>query len=193
MLLRPQHPVETGRLAVFAAALALADALSRSVSAGWRLVLKWPNDVLLAGGLDPPGKVAGILVETGMAAPASGTDWLVIGFGANLRQKPDLPGARCLAEAGGIEAMPEPVARVLLQRLDHWFGLGQRDGFAPIRAEWLARAHPPGTILSVEGGGITRSGRFAGLGADGALLLDTSSGLERISTGTVLLGVRENA
>ncbi len=177
---------------IFAASLALADALAPFVMPPCRLVLKWPNDVLLSAPKRAPGKVAGILIETGRPGnEAMPPDWMVIGFGANLLAAPDIEGACALADAGGPVAGAEVVARRLLERLDHWFALmADDDARGAIRSAWLERAHPPGTPIDVEGGGLRRSGRFEGLDGNGALLLRTSSGLERISTGTVLLGDR---
>ena len=65
----------------------------------------------------------------------------------------------------------------LSSRLDTWLA----HGFPSIRADWLARAHAPGTPLQA---GET-NGTFATIDADGALLLDTPSGRVRIVGGEV--------
>ncbi len=155
-------------------------ALHQALGGDARLMLKWPNDVLLGS-----AKLAGILVERGTGA---GRDWLVIGFGANLLVAPALPGREtaCLAQLG-----PAPdatvVARRLLDALDAWQAAWRRDGFEAIRAAWLRHAHPPGTALAVEMRGVRRSGTFAGLAPDGAILLSIDGRLERIDTGEILL------
>ena len=57
-----------------------------------------------------------------------------------------------------------------------------------LSSDWLARAHPIGTPLSVHGAGAERvSGTFAGLEADGALRLQTAQGIETIRAGDVEL------
>ncbi len=155
-------------------------ALHQALGCGARLRLKWPNDVLLDG-----AKLAGILIERGTGA---GRDWLVIGFGANLSSAPALPDREtaCLAQLG-----PAPdagvVARRLLDALDAWQAAWHRDGFEAIRAAWLRHAHPPGTALAVELLGVRRSGTFAGLAPDGAMLLSIDGRLERIDAGEILL------
>ena len=63
----------------------------------------------------------------------------------------------------------------------------QQDGFAPIRAAWLARAHPPGSTLGVRLADRFVTGQFVGIDADGALLLDTPQGRGRIVAGNVKL------
>ena len=180
--------------AVFAASLALSDALCVFAPVPYGILLKWPNDVLLTVPEGPPGKLAGILIETGRPGHEGiAHDWMVIGFGANLLAAPDVEGARALAEAGGAVALAEAVASHLLERLDHWFALAAESAdFGPIRSAWLDRAHPIGTPIRVEVGGRRRAGAFDGLDRNGMLLLRTATGLDRISTGTVLLGDPES-
>jgi BirA family biotin operon repressor/biotin-[acetyl-CoA-carboxylase] ligase len=69
----------------------------------------------------------------------------------------------------------------LEKRLEAW----TEHGFAPIRVEWLLRAHPIGTALRASIGGLTEEGLFAGLDADGAMLLDTPDGRKRIVSADV--------
>ena len=155
-------------------------ALHQALGGGSRLMLKWPNDVLLDG-----AKLAGILIERGVGA---GPDWLVIGFGANLSSAPALPDREtaCLAQLG-----PAPEATVvawrLLDALDAWQATCRRDGFEAIRAAWLRHAHPLGTALAVELGGVRRSGTFAGLAPDGAMLLSIDGRQQRVEAGEILL------
>jgi BirA family biotin operon repressor/biotin-[acetyl-CoA-carboxylase] ligase len=51
----------------------------------------------------------------------------------------------------------------------------------------MKRAHPVGTPLVVNGGTTYEKGRFAGLAADGRLLLETENGMKTIATGDILL------
>ena len=186
VLLRPSSPAVEHASTVFVAALALHDALSPIVAAGSRLLLKWPNDVLIARADGTSGKVGGILVETGVAATGA-LDWLVIGFGANLKVAPAIVGAAAL---DGAPEPPLAVARRLLVALDHWRAVRDHSGFAPVRLAWLDRAQPRGTALVVEERGVERRGRFAGLDVDGALLLDTERGMMRVPHGLVLAAER---
>ncbi len=174
-LLRPAGALHQPALWPFLAALSLHQALGGDP----RLRLKWPNDVILGH-----AKLAGILVERGTGA---GPDWLVIGFGANLLRAPTVPDrdVACLADLGQtLDA--EIVAQRVLAGLDHWQAVFHRDGFDAIRSCWLARAHPLGTVLAVESGGIRRSGSFVGLATDGALLIEIAGREQRIDTGEVL-------
>ncbi|MGY0485260.1 biotin--[acetyl-CoA-carboxylase] ligase [Endobacter medicaginis] len=162
----------------FAAACATYDAL---VAHGAReLHLKWPNDLLDASG----GKVAGILVESGRSASGG---FVVIGIGANLAAAPLIAPGRTRPGGLGLVDGVDAVAETLLARLAHWTEIAEDKAFAAIRAAWLERAHALGTPLVVNArDGAARHGRFAGIDAEGALLLDTPGGIERIATGDVL-------
>lgn len=176
VLLHPAGALRQPAVWPFLAGLALHQALGGHP----RLRLKWPNDILL-----DHAKLAGILVERGTG---TGAGWLVIGFGANLAQAPAVPGRQvaCLADLGPAPDA-EAAARRVLAALDDWQATWRRDGFDAIRSCWLARAHPPGTALVVESGGIRRSGTFSGLTPDGALLLEVDGQKRRIDTGEVLI------
>ena len=187
VLLRPERSSVTPGGIVFLAAVALADALARYVPAPWALELKWPNDVLLVDANGARGKLAGILVETGSPTDTA-PGWIVIGFGANLRHAPAIADARALPACGAAAPAPEAVARDLCERLGAWWQIAERDGFAAIRAAWLARAHPVGTPLRSVAGDHVHAGRFAGIEADGVLVLAADDGdTHRVSTGLVLL------
>ncbi len=115
-------------------------------------------------------------------------DWLVIGFGLNLAAAPEVPG-RAIASLGAV-APPEQVAEALLARLDHWRRVRLLEGFAPVRAAWLALAQPLGTPITVKRGGLDLSGAFAGLGDDGSLLLDTGDRVAAFAAGEIVPGGR---
>ncbi len=67
-------------------------------------------------------------------------------------------------------------------RIAEW----RRDGFEAVRAQWLAKAGPPGLEVDVKLGDEVVRGRFAGMDREGALLLDTAAGLRRIVAGELL-------
>jgi BirA family biotin operon repressor/biotin-[acetyl-CoA-carboxylase] ligase len=92
------------------AVLPLAAAVAVADVAGPEAAIKWPNDVLLAG-----GKVAGILVE---GRPQEG--WAVLGIGLNVAVRgADLPAElRGRAATLGLEpAAIEPLLAALLRAL----------------------------------------------------------------------------
>jgi BirA family transcriptional regulator, biotin operon repressor / biotin---[acetyl-CoA-carboxylase] ligase len=183
VLLRPPGAMREAGSWSLVAAVALADALAPLLPDGAALTLKWPNDVLLNG-----GKVAGILLDS-TANAAGDIGWLVIGFGVNLTVAPVVPG-RAVASIADVVTAPEPerVAQSLLFRLDHWRGMREREGLAPIREAWLARAHPAGTPLSLKLGEQEIEGEFAGLAEDGSLLLQTAGRVRAFAAGETAAG-----
>lgn len=155
------------------AAVALDEVASAYAGDG-TLRLKWPND-LMAGA----AKVAGILLERA-------DDAVVIGFGVNLAHHPDTlerPTAS-LASLGCAAVDPATFLADLADGFARWLGRWRGETLAPVRARWLARAHPIGSALKA---GETE-GLFEGLDQDGALLLRRADGrIETIRAGDVFL------
>lgn len=176
LLLRPQRPPGEAAQLSFLAALAVADLLDPELARG-ALALKWPNDVLVAG-----RKIAGILLES--AAGAEGRlAWLAVGIGVNLAHHPQDPDlaypATSLPAATGRSLAPEDALTRLAAAFAGRQALWEGQGFAPVRAAWLARAAGLGQPITVRLPGETLSGGFAGLSPDGALLLAEPGGLTR--------------
>ncbi|MDA8251421.1 MAG: biotin--[acetyl-CoA-carboxylase] ligase [Rhodospirillales bacterium] len=181
VLLRPVEPARTAAQWSLLAAVALVETLAALLPDPQALALKWPNDVLLHG-----RKLAGILSETAAAADGM-VDFLVIGFGVNLAVAPPVPDrpTACLAERVPPPA-PEAFARALLDRLDRWQAAREAEGFAPVRTAWLAHGPAQGAPIVLRSGATTREGGFAGLAADGSLLLATAGGIGAFAAGEVL-------
>ncbi|HEY0085293.1 MAG TPA: biotin--[acetyl-CoA-carboxylase] ligase [Allosphingosinicella sp.] len=131
------------------------------------ILIKWPND-LLAGG----AKLSGILLERI-------GDAVVIGLGVNLAEHPDATErpATSLRVLTGRAPEPEAFIEALAAALARWIERWRREGLAPIRAAWLAAAHPPGTPLSTHtASGAWVEGLFEGLDEGGALRLRLADG-----------------
>jgi len=165
VLLRPQSLRWPGHWSLLAA-VALADAVREYVPDPGALRLKWPNDLLLVRPFQ--AKLAGILLEAGIG----GEPWLVIGFGVNLAVAPvdlERPTA-CLADLCPAPP-PDEFASHLLDGLHRWRSRYGREGFAPVRAAWLAAAaHTRGESVAIGIGSNRIQGTFCGIGPDGALL-----------------------
>ncbi len=153
----------------FVAALALHDALAACTGQAARFALKWPNDVLLDG-----VKCSGILLERQGEA-------LVIGIGVNLADHPDGTErpATSLASAGLPVPTPHRLLDALMPAMAVRRAAWQAEGFAPIRAAWLARAAGLGSRITARLGDCTEDGVFEGLAEDGALLLQLDDGRVR--------------
>jgi len=133
--------------------------------------LKWPNDVLRGG-----KKLAGILIELQSNTAA------VIGIGLNLR----LPDAMPMALREKSAALDLDVdTNGLLAAILVAFAAG---GFAALRGEWLALHAWTGRMVRVLAPpGAAVEGACAGVAEDGALLLETPAGVQRILSGDVSL------
>ena len=155
----------------FVAALALHDALAAVTGSPQALALKWPNDVLLAG-----GKVAGILLECQTFVP--GKHRLAIGMGVNLigqparaEVEPDAtPPVSVLSETGQ-RLTPETFLARLAPAYARWEAAFASQGFAPIRSAWLARAARLGEPIRARTGTADRHGIFESIDAEGNLIL----------------------
>jgi BirA family biotin operon repressor/biotin-[acetyl-CoA-carboxylase] ligase len=179
VLTDPSPPDRRAELS-FVAALALHDAIgARIPGVSSRLLLKWPNDLLIDG-----CKFAGILIE-------GEGDTVVIGIGVNCAHHPadtDFP-ATDLASAG-LRASPEKVFEALsgamAKRIEQW---DRGAGFAMVRADWLKRAASLGDDIKVAVTDGTRTGRFETVDERGCLVLRLPNGTtETIAAGDVLVG-----
>ena len=171
LLLHPTEPPQQVALRSFAAALALREALAAATGTTAGLTLKWPNDVLMNG-----GKVAGILLES--QGTGQGISALAIGIGVNLIAHPDpalveagaVPPVSVLSETG-IRLSPEAFLAHLAPAYARWEAAFVAEGFAPLRAEWLAHAARLGERIVARTGTQTREGVFETVDAEGNLVL----------------------
>ncbi len=185
LVMQPQEASAVVALRSFAASLALRDAFVSLTGFADAFTLKWPNDVLLNG-----GKVAGILLES--VAAGDRVSQLVIGIGVNLIAAPDqsllepgaLPAVTLLTETG-LRVTPEAFLDVLAPAFAHWEQVLVRDGFAPLREEWLNHAARLGQIIRARTGLQDRQGRFETVDGTGALILGTTDGPVAISAAEV--------
>lgn len=176
LALRPEGPAAEVALRSFVAALALRDTLGAVTGLPGALSLKWPNDVLLND-----GKVAGILLES--IAAGQGVAQLAVGIGVNLVAAPDpalmepgaVPPVNVLAETG-VRVTPEEFLDHLAPAFARWEAVLIGQGFAPIRAEWLAHAARLGQVIRARTGTQSREGLFETVDATGALILRMTDG-----------------
>jgi BirA family transcriptional regulator, biotin operon repressor / biotin---[acetyl-CoA-carboxylase] ligase len=114
-------------------------------------------------------------------------EFVVLGIGVNLVASPDdtpYP-ATSLAEEGAPGIAPLIVIPVFVRRFATWLDRWRADGFAPVRAGWLARAAGLGQPIQVRLERDTLAGRFLDLDAEGALMLDMAGGPRRIAAGEI--------
>ncbi len=174
IVLRPAGGPQLAPQLGFVVALAVAEAVDRLAGPG--TALKWPNDVLRGG-----AKLAGILLER----MADGV--VLAGLGANVRHvPPDMPYPVTSLSALGCPAGMDDLLIAIMEQMEQGWAAWQAEGFGPVLARWSARGPAAGAPLRVRLGTVSVDGRFAGLRADGALLLDVAGVRRAIVAGDVL-------
>lgn len=166
--------------------LAVGVALVRALNAfGVRgATLKWPNDILLDG-----RKLAGILVELSSERRGMVS---VIGIGINLAPPPtdlvlDVPAA-ALSEALPVLPDRHVLLAQILAELAPALDRFARDGFSAFRDDWQAlHAWQDREVAVLRDGKVEMAGICRGADADGALLVDTATGLTRCLSGDISL------
>ena len=178
IVLRPDVPTARSVEIGLVAALAVADAVDALLPQHVRATLKWPNDVLVHD-----GKIAGISAGAG-GRHAGCRHWSELSCKRRVAFR-----TRCQPSSAAADwPLSMALARNFCQRWRSGSVYWQQEGFPPIRASWLARAHPIGATLRVRLADRLVIGRFAGIDEDGALLLDAADGRTRIVAGDVQAG-----
>jgi BirA family biotin operon repressor/biotin-[acetyl-CoA-carboxylase] ligase len=158
------------RLLPLAAGAAVAEVVQEVV--GQEAMIKWPNDVLVAG-----RKVAGILVE---GRPQEG--WAVLGIGLNVAIGPEQFPAELRDRAGTLGLGPsaiEPTLSRLLIALEDWTIAGDDEVLTVVRKRDALKDRP----VSWAGG----TGTGAGIDGDGRLVVALSEGQVALDAGEVHL------
>lgn len=185
MLLRPgKSPADAATLG-FVAAVALGRLLRAVLKVP--VLHKWPNDVLVDG-----CKISGILLESG-GVTGGKVDWLVLGMGVNLRHHPPagLYPTTDLVAAGGPSLTPDQALDLLLAEFRPLYELWLGQGFAALRAEWLAHGAGLGETVLARLEKEEVSGRFDDIEADGTLIMGLSDGSRRrIAAGDIFVPQR---
>lgn len=150
--------------------------------------LKWPNDVVA---LD--GKLAGILTETSVGAEGV---TVVAGIGMNLRFPVGVdtgiePGWALppvdLARAALVQPAREEIAAAIVAGFHMAMSDFAKHGFAAFAGRWGENDWLHGRSIVVDEGMRERRGTAAGVDNDGALLLETDAGRERVIAGSISL------
>jgi BirA family biotin operon repressor/biotin-[acetyl-CoA-carboxylase] ligase len=170
--------------------VAVARALERAGAQG--VSLKWPNDIWLRD-----RKMGGVLIE--LRAEASGPAHVVIGLGLNVdlpaaaRREIEAGGARVASVADACAVAPSRnlIAGAILDELLSMLAQFEREGFAAFRDAWMALDALSGRPARIVLGDTAISGTARGVDAEGALLLETGSGVQRFVSGEASLRLIE--
>lgn len=165
---------------------------------GSQFGLKWPNDVLLRVVGQTDAKVGGILIESVVRKAPEGSRELaaVIGVGLNclaseaLRAAVTTQSVAALSD-GFVDAeglAPDVLLHPLLECVQEALVAFSNTGFKTLRLEWQGASLWHGEKVCIkEVDQVLLEGTIHGVDSDGALLVATASGLERVVTGDVSL------
>ncbi|MCD6498120.1 MAG: biotin--[acetyl-CoA-carboxylase] ligase [Deltaproteobacteria bacterium] len=183
MVLKPHIPPDDAGALTLAAAVAVSDGIE-SVT-GLHPHLKWPNDILIAG-----RKVCGILTE--MVADQHSIQWVILGIGCNVNQvefPDDIRGiATSLSIASGTPVDRAALVASIIGQIEQWHDRYVAEGKGVILEAWKRHpnvlghrvtVHPPQPAPDIVGTALD-------LDSDGALLVTTDSGVERVLAGDLV-------
>ena len=175
------------RLAGLSLAVGIAVQRALTLLGAPGIKLKWPNDLLFSD-----AKLCGILIEL----QSEGQRMLaVIGVGLNLELPSPDPGASDFAYpvaalAQTISPVPDRhlvLASILIELASVLDRLAA-DGFSALRDEWeTCNAWQNRPVRLLRDGVIEKEGICRGVDLDGALLIESASGVERCLSGDLSL------
>ncbi len=184
-------PLVVGLAVVRALALLAAERVD-----GVQLGLKWPNDLLLARAEGSYAKVGGVLVESVLRSSAHGQKELavVIGVGLNCGECAEIKQQVSDQQVGSLsELWPDHVSSAqifdaVVDQLIIDLSAFRERGFAAFSEAWNAVDLWRNRFVQIcEQGTVLQEGFCRGVDADGALCIETVSGIKRIVSGDVSL------
>ncbi len=178
LILRPRV-VKDAQLLSLAVGLGLVKGIEKHL--GTKTSLKWPNDVLY-----DERKLAGILVEGKIES--NYIKYILVGIGLNVNN--EIPAelrstAISLKEIKGKSIPRIPLLRSILLQIDHYYvTLFEKKDYEEILSEWKKYSTTIGrTVKAVTIDGRIIVGKAVDVDKNGALVIETSHGLEKIYAG----------
>lgn len=150
------------------------------------IALKWPNDVLSGH-----NKLAGVLIELHGDMLSPGT--VIIGIGLNLKlcnatkARIDQKVTDIASVAGHMPDRNQLLA-VVLKELNRMLDTFEQHGFEPFMAEWKRyHAYQDQAVQISFPDGAVKNGIATGIASDGALQVNTPTGIVQLRSGEVSL------
>jgi len=148
-----------------------------------RTMIRWPNDVLIAG-----KKVAGVLSQ---AVYAGSRNAAVVGIGLNLNTDLAVLGSQVSRSSTSVAAFtnstldPETTLTMLLEQVDMVADHLLAGRWETLYGELKSRDALQGCLVSLRAADQVMTGRADGFADDGSLRLHTADGVKLVSSGTI--------
>lgn len=175
LILKPEMPLAR----VYQINMAVSVAVSRAIFSllGLEAGIKWPNDLLIG-----ERKICGILME--VSAEVGRLDYAVVGLGINANVRLSNFPAEWMATSLACESGHEVNRRDLIQRIlmdiEKAYDMM---GSSEIYEEWRRRSITLGRCVRINSNSGALLGVVEDLNEDGALLLRTERGRQRVLAG----------
>ncbi len=194
VLLAPDRPAASALLVAYVALLGLRDALGAVAPPAIPATFGWPDRLLvneaLAGGIRvrlPPVKY-----------PDGVPDWLAVGLDVLIAGDPEdsAPGRHVDRTSLYEEGCGEVTATALLESFSryflNWINRWQDDGFAPVKAAWLARVEDYEEEVEFRLDGRRHTGKLVGIDDSGDLVLEQAGKRSRLGLAAALSALGES-
>ncbi|WP_176447115.1 biotin--[acetyl-CoA-carboxylase] ligase [Lentibacillus sp. CBA3610] len=182
IILRPSILPSAAPQLTLLTATVLADVITEQTTAEAKI--KWPNDLLIDG-----KKTAGILTE--MQAEQDRIHYIVVGIGLNVNQTSDeFPGiindrAASLKSATGEDQPIVPLIQQLLLKFERSYDTFMHHGFSKVQTKWESYGYRIGETIRIRTNHKVLEAAFTGVAEDGALLIETGEGSQKIYSGEI--------
>ena len=151
---------------------------------GHEFKLKYPNDIIANG-----KKIGGILSELKLGEKTV----VLLGIGINVEQESfpgEIAGIATSLRLLGVSAQREEAATAVINSLEQVVEIFIEHGFARVRPHWIEANCTLGKEITVEQPAGKLQGKAINIDDSGGLLVETDSGVERVTTGDFLMGGR---
>lgn len=180
VLLRPDCTAEQGGQLSFVVAVAVSAAIDEVLAEDHDKKLKWPNDILIN-----EKKCAGILLESEMDSKGK-VKALIVGMGINIHAPPADEGIGLQSVTHEITIPVHKLRDRVLHHLSEQYERWKKDGFEPIRKDWLGQAYRLGKEIKIrQGDDRYITGTLKNISIIGELMLEIDGKIEKYSTGEV--------
>ena len=180
LIVEPDYPNEEAWQLVYVSALAAGSAIAEMVSPMTGLRFAWPNRLLI-------NDLLAARIDMATTSPASNPyPDLVLGVSVNVAAHPPQPEPEEYNSIHASGAAGVTVVDVLEAYASHFLAWATRwadEGFAPLRRAWRIRADGFDAPARIRLPGGSIPGRVDDVDEGGALVLDTGSGVRRITVG----------